>query len=61
MSNTERRQILTEARFVAQQCNDPSFEGDRAEVSMRLAILQKRLGALGIERVGLDESDESDD
>jgi len=40
---------LTEARRLAALINSPDFTGDRWSLSMQLSILQKRLGAAGIE------------
>lgn len=50
-----RQALLTEARILAAQVNDPAFAGDRWSVSMRLSQIQKQLGAQGVDR-SADES-----
>jgi hypothetical protein len=57
-TTVKKTTVLEQARAIAARLNDPKFKGDRWALSMRLAILQQKMGALGIDAVHRDPDDE---
>ena len=57
--NAAKDKIKEEAKLLARQVNDPNFKGDRHSVSMRLSMLMKKMGAMGVDSAS-GESDESE-